>query len=560
MKKHFIKVITSILTIVLISLAFTGCGQGVKNDAQQQIAEIKRGDINITVTADGNLEMPEQAVLNFDLAGDIRFVVKEGKEVKTGTLLAKIDDAQQTLAIMAAHYDLQLALSDLAETTPGCCTRFSIPIRYRNESAAISFRQAMQNVNLAQKLLSEMDYYNAAKQLHLSKYDFEFAIELLTFDIKKAETFPEIGSDYPVTIHSENEQWHSSPALNNAISLIQQDIEKLDTLLAQIENGNYSKAELDLIQLQTSLPETFGAIEKAVMQVGGFQIRYPDTITGLDFVVFAHENLKEVQQLMEQDNSDPVHLAELMRMAQHQLEISREILQNYEIVYQHGINLKVNQQYNLKINKAIVALQDAKRLLSHTEILAPFDGTVVEVNMRENEKIQSGISNLSEPPASIRLVNTKKVEMKGVVDEIDIMNVKVGQKAIIRLDAPIGDDLTGTVTYISPFGTEKSGIVNYDVTITLDPTDVDLKGGLTATASIIVDGKQNVLIIPNGAVQGTRGNYWAQVVIDQDKGQTEKRPITIGLQDGLYSEVISGLQEGEKVIVEATSRRSSGLF
>jgi multidrug efflux pump subunit AcrA (membrane-fusion protein) len=136
------------------------------------------------------------------------------------------------------------------------------------------------------------------------------------------------------------------------------------------------------------------------------------------------------------------------------------------------------------------------------------------------------------------------------VDEIDIFKVKVGQEASITIDALPDQKLKGKVIFISPFGNEKTGVVNYKVTIKLDPTDIELKGGLTATADIIVNSKKGIILIPNGAVKGTGGNYWTQVVKEGTKGETEKRPIVLGIQDKRYSEVVSGLEEGEKVIDE----------
>ena len=136
----------------------------------------------------------------------------------------------------------------------------------------------------------------------------------------------------------------------------------------------------------------------------------------------------------------------------------------------------------------------------------------------------------------------------------------MGQKATIIVDALPQEELSGTVIFISPFGTEETGVVNYAVKIELDHTEADLKGGLTATADIIVEKRENVLLIPNGAVKGTRGDYWTEVVINEATMETEKRSITLGAQNALFAEVLSGVSEGEKVIVERVQSRSRSLF
>ncbi|MBM3149118.1 MAG: hypothetical protein FJZ88_03695 [Chloroflexi bacterium] len=90
----------------------------------------------------------------------------------------------------------------------------------------------------------------------------------------------------------------------------------------------------------------------------------------------------------------------------------------------------------------------------------------------------------------------------------------------------------------------------------LEPTEVELKGGLTATGDIIVDKRENVLLIPNRAVKGLPGEQWVEVMVDEAKKVTEKRPIKIGLQNERFSEVIEGLKEDEKVVVDAGARTS----
>jgi len=125
-------------------------------------------------------------------------------------------------------------------------------------------------------------------------------------------------------------------------------------------------------------------------------------------------------------------------------------------------------------------------------------------------------------------------------------------KAIITVDALPDVELEGRVTFVSPVGTGVTGIIEYAVTISLEPTETELQGGLTATADIIIEEHKNVLIIPERAIKGSPGDYWVDVVIDEEKLTTEKRPVVLGAQSDRLSEVVSGLSEGERIIVEAT--------
>jgi HlyD family secretion protein len=186
--------------------------------------------------------------------------------------------------------------------------------------------------------------------------------------------------------------------------------------------------------------------------------------------------------------------------------------------------------------------------------LAPFDGTVVDIGIKENDQL-SAFDYSSK--TAVYLVDTRTVKMEGVVDEVDIYSVKVGQKAIVTVDALPGVDLEGTVTFVSPFGNQTTGVVEFPVTISLTPSETELKGGLTATADVIIDEHKDVLLVPNRAIKGSLGNYWVEVVTDEEKLVTEQRLVVIGAQNEQFTEIVSGLSQGEKIIVESTRSRST---
>jgi RND family efflux transporter MFP subunit len=180
-----------------------------------------------------------------------------------------------------------------------------------------------------------------------------------------------------------------------------------------------------------------------------------------------------------------------------------------------------------------------------TEILAPFDGTVVEIGVSEDDQLSS--QDYSSTTA-VKIVDTGMVQFEGVVDEVDIFAVEVDQKAIIVVDALPDEEFTGTVTFISPSGTTETGVVNYAVTVVLDPTDVKLRGSLTATADIVQEDKKDVLLLPARAMietpEGVFVDLWDEVTME-----TQRRQIATGTRTYQFVEVISGLDEGDKVVV-----------
>jgi len=368
------------------------------------------------------------------------------------------------------------------------------------------------------------------------------------------------------------------PNIPRAIELLEQDQERLAEIQTLIGQGSYGEASAKLSIAQGKLRETYRLVDsvsgrirvsqriggcslQATSQEGGatglMPLPYPDTSTSLEWLRQVEEELQKIQSLMEQGDYAELELAEALRMAQHNVEMSQTILEDNELIFRSGLNLKASRAYSLNIQKAKQALQNAKEDLMKTEILAPFDGTVVDIGVKESDQLSS--FDYSSKTA-VHLVDTSTVELNGVVDEIDIYQVKVGQKAIITVDALPGEEFSGTVTFISPFGTEETGVVNFSVTIDLDPTEIELKGGLTATADIIVEKHENVLLVPNGAIKGSPGDYWVEVVIDEATGETEKRQVALGTQNEYFTEVISGLEEGEKITTEASYRKTPSFF
>ncbi|MFC1845894.1 efflux RND transporter periplasmic adaptor subunit [Chloroflexota bacterium] len=553
-------ILTMIITLSIITVILTGCTGETEDTVDKSVATIGRGELVTGVTADGNLVMPHEVKLRFGSPGTVKeILVDEGNMVKAGTLLAKLDDASQRIAIESAQYDLQLALSELAETVPGCCQVLGYPRRYPNNSATLSFQQAQEEMEQAWELLLQGNHKEAVSKLRIAVYDMEASQKLLNTPIVDAKNYPDIANDvlYVEKDPELLEYLDSYPAIGKAVYLIQQDLETLAHIQKLIEQASYSEAIAALDKAIQESETSNRAISSVQGQIIRFGVAYPDTATSLDFLKTAQDSLAKLQEIMAQDDYDPVKFAEILRMAQHDLQFSHDILKSQEMVMEHGLNLKAMQQYNLNVHKAELALQNYKEELLKTEILAPFDGTVVAIGVKVNDQLSAyDYSSIT----AIHLVDTITIELDGLVDEIDIFKVKMGQKATITVDALPQEELSGTVIFISPFGTEATGVVNYAVKIELDPTDADLRGGLTATADIITKKRENVLLIPNGAIKGSRGDYWTEVVIDEETMETERRDITIGVQNALYAEILSGIDEGEKVIVEQVRSASRSLF
>ena len=565
-------VITAIVFLLVVSpMSITGCGGNGEEADERQIVAVERGDLVVTITADGNLDMPHQAKLRFGTPGTVKEVfVQEGDRVREGTLVAKLDDTAQKIAIAAAQYDVELAMNEIVEKIHPALMGY--PKFYPDPSTVLYVEQAQEELNKAQELIAESNYQKAASELRLAQHDLGAAYYMLNV--------PEIALASEYRDETTGEVLNRYPNIPKAIELLEQDQERLDEIQTLIGLGSYGEASAKLSTAQDKLGETYRLVNSVSGRIrvsqrigeccgqlttqgertgatGLMPIPYPDTSTSLDWLRQVEEELQKIQNLMEQEDYAELELAEAIRMAQHEVEMSQTILENNELIFRSGLNLKASRQYSLNLQKAEGALDDAKEDLMKTEILAPFDGTVVDVGVKENDQLSSfDYSSVT----AVHLVDTKTVKMEGVVDEIDIYQVEVGQEAIVTVDALPDVEVKGKVTFISPFGTEETGVVEFAVTISLEPAEVELRGGLTATADIIVEKHENVLLIPNRAVKGLVGDYWVEVVIDEATEEVEKRQVVLGAQDAKFTEVISGLEEGEKVMAEATRGGTRSFF
>jgi len=563
MKNRLTTAIT--LLIVLSTIGLVGCGGTQPEADNKQIAEVKRGDLLVTITADGSLDMPREVKLKFGTPGTVReILVDEGQKVNEGTLLAKLDDTTQKLSVASAQYNVELAMNELVEKIHPALMGF--PENYPDTSTVIRVEQAQDELVQVQKFLDQSKYQDAAAELRLSIHDLEASYEMLNI--------PEIALSSQGYSDILGLPLDNYPDISRAIKLLEQDMARLAVIQKLIDQGDYEKAKAELNTEQSKLAETHSLVksfsgrirvsqrigaccQQQAMQApetstGLMTVPYPDTSTSLDWLKQVEESLQKVQLCKETEGCDALELATLVRMAQHDVEMSQTILENNELTFRSGLNLKALRTANLNLQIAETQLKNSKEELMKTEILAPFDGTVVDIGVKENDQL-SAFDYSSK--TAVYLVDTRTVKMEGVVDEVDVYKVKVGQEAIITVDALPGVDLKGKVTFISPLGNQTTGVVEFPVTISLERPETELKGGLTATADIIIDEHKDILMVPNRAIKGSVGNYWVDVVVNEKKVTTEKRPVVIGAQNEQFTEIISGLSQGEKVIVEATRGR-----
>jgi RND family efflux transporter MFP subunit len=221
-----------------------------------------------------------------------------------------------------------------------------------------------------------------------------------------------------------------------------------------------------------------------------------------------------------------------------------------------------------KLEDAKKALIDAQEELDKAKekspfIEAPFDGFITTVNVEGGDDVLTGT-------VAVQLADPNKFEADIMVSEMDIIQVKLGGEAWVQVDAMSGLTFPAEVIHISPTSTIQSGVVNYEVKVEVKSLeagmhkrqaaiseDFQLREGLTVTVTILVDERTDVLLVPSLAIISQGGQTYVQVA---NGDATEERAIETGISDWQFTEIISGLSEGEQVVVpKNTSPTTSTL-
>ncbi len=198
-----------------------------------------------------------------------------------------------------------------------------------------------------------------------------------------------------------------------------------------------------------------------------------------------------------------------------------------------------------------VAQLNYKNALSDSakrQVTSPIDGTVNAINIKNGDDLSRlSSSNSSQAPIIIGDLNTLKAQVQ--VNEVDISNVSLGQKVMMTYSAV--DDLmvSGKVEKMDSLGTITQGVVNYNVTIGMDTLDSRLRPGMSVSAKIITDVKQDVITVPNGALK-VQGNKTYVEVLNSKTNVPEQRTIEIGIANNTDTEIVSGINVGDAVVTQ----------
>ena len=231
-------------------------------------------------------------------------------------------------------------------------------------------------------------------------------------------------------------------------------------------------------------------------------------------------------------------------------------------VSQADVDLAENDLKTRRVTlaQATEQLASARDQLRFSRLTSPLDGTVTQRNIQPGETVVPGVASTFDDRSLLVVSDLSTLIAKAELNQIDVARVKLGQRVTLTLDALPGRTFRARVTKIAPAALLPKGkdVEVFPIEATLEPAGTEvIKPGMTADVRIQIETRRNVLRLPIEAATKEKERYFATRVSGQPdaKGlvRTERVPVTVGARNDRDLEILSGLREGERVLIKPPS-------
>jgi HlyD family secretion protein len=220
-------------------------------------------------------------------------------------------------------------------------------------------------------------------------------------------------------------------------------------------------------------------------------------------------------------------------------------------VAQIAVDTSKLHQAQAQVQQSESSLKQLEEQLSYTTITSPMDGVILSRDVELGDAVSSILVMGSTATLVMTIGDTTQVYVQGKVDESDIGKVYMGQPARIKVESFKDKTFQGKVTKIAPLGVEKDNVTTFEVRVSIDNPGGELKANMTANAEILLEEHKGVLTVPEQSVIYDKDRNASVEVPDpsQKKGR-RKVSIKAGISNGTRTEVLSGLNQGDTVILQ----------
>ncbi|MGA9350910.1 MAG: efflux RND transporter periplasmic adaptor subunit [Anaerolineae bacterium] len=539
------------------------------NPEGDQIVTAFIGDLSAGATASGRLLPRREAQLALGIVGQVEGVyVQVGDKVQAGDVLIQLEASSLERAVRSAEQSLAIQEANLAELRAGASEEDIAVAEASLESAKaglagaqagsagaqasltsaqaglISAKSALTKAELARDALADADVTAKANlksaQAGLSSAQAQLDALLEGTD---AETIEQARLNWE---QAKNNLWKAQLERDAVNGNPASPGYARDQMKAAVANAEIAVRLAEISYQQAQEGATEEAIAVAWASVAAAEAQVTNAQAQLDDI---GDQIAQAEAAVTQAEATVAQAESQVAQAEAGvLQAEAGVLQAEAAVAQAEANLAILLQgasgekitiAEAQVAQARISLEDAQDNLAKAALVAPFDGVVTEVYVTEGEWA-SGLS--------VELVDTGSLEVVLDMDEIDIGAIAVGQPTIVILEAWPDEKLTGEVVSIAPKAKVQSEIVTYQVHLSLQAGDLPILTGMTANAELVTANRENVLLVPNRAITADRqqGKYYVNLVQGDTRVKTE---VTVGLRDNNFTEITSGLEEGDQLVI-----------
>ncbi len=186
-----------------------------------------------------------------------------------------------------------------------------------------------------------------------------------------------------------------------------------------------------------------------------------------------------------------------------------------------------------------LALSKVKKNVEKYELRAPFDGILRKIDFKTGDNL------IADDDKFVYIENPDLLKITILLDQIDIVKVEKEMESRIIFDALPEKTFIGKIEEIDQTPIEQSGVVSYEASITLNKENEKIFSGMTSSIEIVVQEKNDVLIVPNLAITNKKGKSYVKKT---ENKKTQEVEVEIGITDGKNTEIISGVEEGDEIV------------
>lgn len=512
-KKKLWKIVAAVLVVVIVLvIAFGGKGNQA-NIYEEESAQIR--DIITYNKFSGNVVAAEdKSVISEAAAKVLSVLVDEGDEVRKGDVIATLDSSnlESTISIKEAA----LNLSDLSSA-----------YNKRDASKALEdYKTALDNGENAQVLSAQASLTNARIAVDNARTSLANATKNYNDALEGKMDGSKLASVHEATLRA-NEAVASAQAAydanEEAIASLQQQV-----LLATGGDAG----ELNVLIGRRA--ELLTALTSARTAASSSYNQYVSSNDSLD------DSIEQLKTVMENAQTAVENAETSYRLAQESynatLTAVNQTLQTYQNALEKTTALSSNEA-------SILELENLYEQLEDYTIVAPMDGVISSVTLKEGAMVTNGMM-----VAQVTDFDTMEIEIK--IDEYDILGMKLGTKVEVSVDA-LDQTFTGKISEISRFATVAGGVSYFTAKVEFSP-DENVRSGMSVEVKSVSRSAPQSVSVSVDAIRTKKDNT-AYVLVYGEKNQTVEVPVQVGVSDGKYVQIVEGLSEGDVVLVTPTN-------